>query len=58
MNMYDLNQEQKKTALKIVINELKRVGIELDINNPGDRLKAECLAINLRIEFNQVGGLA
>lgn len=58
MNIYELNKEQKETALSIVIKELKAIGIELDINNGGDRLKAEILATNLRMKFNQLGGLA
>lgn len=58
MNIYELNKEQKQVALSIIIKELKAIGIELDINNSGDRLKAEILATNLRMKFNQVGGLA
>lgn len=58
MNIYELNKEQKETALTIIIKELKAIGIELDINNSGDRLKAEILATNLRMKFNQLGGLA
>lgn len=58
MNIYELNKEQKQTALTIIIKELKAIGIELDINNSGDRLKAEILATNLRMKFNQLGGLA
>lgn len=58
MNIYELNKEQKQVALEIVIKELKTIGFDLDINNPGDRLKAEILATNLRMKFNQVGGLA
>lgn len=58
MNIYELNKEQKQVALDIVIKELKTIGFELDINNSGDRLKAEILASNLRMKFNQIGGLA
>ena len=58
MNIYELNKEQKQVALEIIIKELKTIGFDLDINNPGDRLKAEILATNLRMKFNQVGGLA
>lgn len=58
MNIYELSQDQKKVALEIVMKELKNIGFDLDINNAGDRLKAEILATNLRMKFNQVGGLA
>lgn len=58
MKIYELQPEINRVAIERVIKELKNVGIELDINNPADRHKAQCLAINLRIEFNQVGGLA
>lgn len=58
MKIYDLKNDVQKEAIERVIKELKNVGIELDINNPADRHKAQCLAINLRIEFNQLGGLA
>lgn len=58
MYMYDLNKEQKEVALEIVMKELKLIGFNLDITKPGDRQKAEVLAINLRMKFNQVGGLA
>ena len=58
MNIYELNKEQKLVALEIIVKELKVIGFDLDINNPGDRLKAEILATNLRMKFNQVGGLA
>lgn len=58
MYMYELNQEQKQVALEIVTRELKKIGFDLDITKPGDRQKAEVLAINLRMKFNQVGGLA
>jgi hypothetical protein len=58
MNIYELNKEQKEVALNIVIKELERIGIKLDINHSGDRLKAEILATNLRMKFNQLGGLA
>ena len=40
------------------MKELKAIGFELDINNPGDRLKAEIMATNLRMKFNELGGLA
>lgn len=56
--MYDLNKEQKEVALEIVMKELKLIGFNLDITKAGDRQKAEVLAINLRMKFNQVGGLA
>lgn len=58
MNIYELNKKQKEVALSIIIKELKAIGIELDINKAGDRLKAEILATNLRMKFNKVGGLA
>jgi len=58
MYMYDLNKEQKEVALEIVMKELKLIGFNLDITKAGDRQKAEVLAINLRMKFNQVGGLA
>lgn len=58
MNIYELNKEQKQVALSIISKELKAIGIELDINNAGDRLKAEILATNLRMKFNKAGGLA
>lgn len=58
MSIYELNKEQKTIAMEIIMKELKAIGFDLDINNPGDRLKAEILAANLRMKFNQLGGLA
>lgn len=58
MNIYELNKEQKEVALEIVMRELKKIGFDLDINHNGDRQKAEVLAINLRMKFNKLGGLA
>lgn len=58
MNIYELNKEQKEVAMEIIIKELKAIGFQLNINNSGDRLKAEILATNLRMKFNQLGGLA
>lgn len=58
MYMYELNKEQKEVALSIVMRELKNIGFDLDINHNGDRQKAEVLAINLRMKFNELGGLA
>lgn len=58
MNIYELNKDQKQVALEIIIRELKAIGFELDINNSGDRLKAEIMATNLRMKFNKLGGLA
>ena len=58
MKIYELNPEQNKVALGIIIKELKAIGFDLDINKPGDRQKAYCLACNLRMEFNKLGGLA
>lgn len=57
MNFYELNKEQKQVAMEIIMKELKNIGLNLDINNSGDRLKAEVLATNLRMKFNQFGGL-
>lgn len=58
MTIYELNKEQKEVALQIIMKELKAIGFELDIHNSGDRLKAEVMAANLRMKFNQLGGLA
>jgi len=58
MNIYELNKGQKEVALQIIMKELKAIGFELDINNFGDRLKAEIMATNLRMKFNELGGLA
>lgn len=58
MSIYELNKEQKEVALKIIMKELKAIGFELDINNSGDKLKAEVMATNLRMKFNELGGLA
>ena len=58
MTIYELNKEQKEVAMKIIMSELKNIGFELDINNSADRLKAEILATNFRMKFNQMGGLA
>lgn len=58
MTIYELNKEQKEVAMKIIMSELKNIGFELNINNSADRLKAEIIATNLRIKFNQLGGLA
>ena len=58
MNIYELNKDQKEIALQIIMKELKAIGFELDINKSGDRLKAEIMATNLRMKFNQLGGLA
>lgn len=58
MNIYELNKEQKEVALQIIMKELKTIGFELDINKSGDRLKAEIMATNLRMRFNELGGLA
>ena len=58
MNIYELNKGQKEIALQIIMKELKAIGFELDINNSGDRLKAEIMATNLRMKFNELGGLA
>lgn len=57
MRIDELNKEQYDNAIKLIIKELKAVGIELDINNSGDRLKAWALASNLRIRFNENGYL-
>ena len=57
MNFYELNKEQKQVAMEIIMKELKNIGLNLDIKNSGDRLKAEVLATNLRMKFNQFGGL-
>lgn len=58
MSIYELNKDQKQVALEIIIKELKAIGFELDINKSGDRLKAEIMAANLRMKFNELGGLA
>lgn len=58
MYMYDLNKEQKEVAIQIVMKELKQIGFNLNADHAGDRQKAEVLAINLRMKFNQLGGLA
>lgn len=58
MKIYELQPEINRVAIERVIKELKAVGIELDVNSAADRHKAQCLAINLRIEFNHLGGLA
>lgn len=58
MSIYELNKDQKQVALAIIIKELKAIGFELDINKSGDRLKAEIMAANLRMKFNELGGLA
>ena len=58
MSIYELNKGQKQVALEIIMKELNAIGFELDINNPGDRLKAEIMATNLRMKFNELGGLA
>ena len=58
MSIYELNKEQKEIAMEIVMKELRAVGFDLDITQPGDRLKAEILAANLRMKFNHLGGLA
>lgn len=58
MSIYELNKEQKEVAIGIVIKELKVISFNLDANSSADRLKAEILATNLRMKFNQLGGLA
>ena len=57
MSIHELNKEQYDNAIKLIIKELKAVGIELDANNAGDRQKAWALAANLRIRFNENGYL-
>lgn len=58
MSIHELNKEQYNNAIKLIISELKAVGIILDENNAGDRQKAWALAVNLRIRFNENGYLA
>ena len=57
MSIHELNKEQYNNAIKLIISELKRIGIELDENNNVDRQKAWALAANLRIRFNENGYL-
>ena len=57
MRIDELNKEQYNNAIKLIIKELKNVGIELDENSKADRLKAWALASNLRIRFNENGYL-
>lgn len=57
MRIHDLNKEQYNNAIKLIISELKAVGIQLDENNAADRNKAWALAANLRIRFNENGYL-
>ena len=57
MSIHELNKEQYNNAIKLIIRELKAVGIELDENNAADRNKAWALAANLRIRFNENGYL-
>lgn len=57
MRIHDLNKEQYNNAIKLIISELKAVGIVLDENNAADRNKAWALAANLRIRFNENGYL-
>ena len=57
MRIHELNNEQYNNAIKLIISELKAVGIILDENNAGDRQKAWALAANLRIRFNENGYL-
>ena len=57
MRIHDLNKEQYNNAIKLIISELKAVGIILDENNAADRNKAWALAANLRIRFNENGYL-
>jgi len=56
--MYELNKEQKEVAIQIVMKELRQIGFDLNVDYAGDRQKAEVLAINLRMKFNHLGGLA
>ena len=58
MYMYELNKEQKEVAIQIVMKELRQIGFDLNVDYAGDRQKAEVLAINLRMKFNHLGGLA
>lgn len=57
MSIHELNKEQYENAIKLIIKELKGVGIILDENNAADRNKAWALAANLRIRFNENGYL-
>lgn len=57
MSIHELNKEQYNNAIKLIISELKVVGIILDENNAADRNKAWALAANLRIKFNENGYL-
>lgn len=57
MRIHELNKEQYNNAIKLIIKELKGVGIILDENNAADRNKAWALAANLRIRFNENGYL-
>ena len=57
MSIHELNKEQYNNAIKLIISELKAVGIVLDENNAADRNKAWALAANLRIRFNENGYL-
>lgn len=57
MRIHELNNEQYNNAIKLIIKELKGVGIILDENNAVDRQKAWALAANLRIRFNENGYL-
>lgn len=57
MSIHELNKEQYNNAIKLIIKELKAVGIILDENNAADRNKAWALAANLRIRFNENGYL-
>ena len=58
ISITSLKGQEYETALKTVNNQLKNIGIELDVTNNLDRQKIVILAINLRIKFNEVGGLA
>lgn len=58
MMIYELKQEEQLKAIERVMLELKLIGIELDINKADDRQKAYILANNLRIKYNNLGGLA
>ena len=58
ISITSLQGENYEFALKTVNKQLKSIGIELDETNNIDRQKIVVLALNLRIKFNEVGGLA
>ena len=57
MKITELKGEAFEQGLKTMAYYLKGIDVILDLTKNADRHKAVILAENLRIKFNEVGGL-